>query len=419
MQEVSSSFDSHAHPTRVFKIAFVGSTNTFTLPYALRLKELGHVVAYYVDYPLSEQLHRPEFHYSNISYPYPDWIKEVKFLRISLEWLLPFGQISNFVSSLRQESYDAIILCGTWHKIAFRFPGKTKIYGFFHGSDLDVIASYRHCFKRALKRSFLIKLPSLIYFLIDTTLHRFGISKMSGINYYWKGLFLEGDILIDQIFANKPYYRFLTRGADCSTSTVVPTSNRTGSQVSIICATRFLWQKPFSGDFADFEYKGNDILLEGFSRFINRHHVGCRLTLFEKGPHVQEAKILSERLKIDHLIDWQKTVSKIVLQQMYLDADIIIDQLGSHIIGNAGIDGMLMGKPVIANVNPVSLIKSEMPPIFLCQASNPNEVAKWLARLVFSPALRKKIGIRSRLTIMNYHSASRTCQEILDDLCKS
>ena len=68
-------------------IVFLGSMNAMPMMYALELKKKGFEVIYFVDAPVSDKLCRPENHFSDIQYPYPDWIVEVS---LKTQMLLPF-----------------------------------------------------------------------------------------------------------------------------------------------------------------------------------------------------------------------------------------------------------------------------------------------------------------------------------------
>ena len=60
------------------KIGFLGNSNNYPFRLAQALRALGHDVVFFVDRPRSESRHRPECHYTDVPYPYPNWVREIE-----------------------------------------------------------------------------------------------------------------------------------------------------------------------------------------------------------------------------------------------------------------------------------------------------------------------------------------------------
>jgi len=87
------------------KIGFFGNTNNFPLMLARAFQRLGHEVACIVH--RTDPLHRPEYRYDDISYPYPDWIHEI-LLTDAQHFVIGNRQRNRAVGLLR--SCDFVIL---------------------------------------------------------------------------------------------------------------------------------------------------------------------------------------------------------------------------------------------------------------------------------------------------------------------
>src|SRR5262245_56240619 len=91
------------------KVGFAGNTNNYPFRLAQSLRELGHEVVVFVDRPREETRHRPEYHYTDVSYPYPTWIREIRPLTSKQIVLYPWSLSSVFRSL---EMCDGVVLNG-------------------------------------------------------------------------------------------------------------------------------------------------------------------------------------------------------------------------------------------------------------------------------------------------------------------
>jgi hypothetical protein len=394
------------------KICFLGSINCLTFWYALELRGLGYHVDYYVDYSPEYVLHRPEFHLPDICYPYPTWIKEISRPSRLLNFYLPFSKVFLFSRFLSHEGYAMVVTTGIWHRIIPVMRKNSVRVCFFAGSDLEVYSSYQAALKLVKFRSVLAPF-NLVLRLIETYLLRLAICQADAINYFQEGAFPNVDRMLSRIFKRKFFVRMKSRGVSALKVSSATTSTRSGSGVVILSATRHLWEHPMPQGFSLWENKGNDIMIRGISNFYKDTNTELVVHLFEKGPHVLESKRLAVDLGIQHLIHWHEECTPIELRQFFADADIVIDQLGNHMLGDSGVTGLLACKPVIANSHAAKYKKAGQNPLPICEAVNESDVAHWLNLLVFNPGLRDEYGKRGQEYLLSTNSSITTAHELI------
>jgi glycosyltransferase involved in cell wall biosynthesis len=408
----------HSHtmkllPRKAYKIAFIGNVNCMTFQYALILKKEGHDITVFIDSARDQELHRPEYRYLEINYPYPNWIQEIEPPARDLSFLLPIGKLGELLKSLNTGDYDAVVLNGVWHKIGSGISNpKTSVICFFSGSDLDLSASY----KQAISRLSLFSLIDIFRFpmrLMETWLHRKGIRAACLINYYPQGISPQGDYIIRSIMRGHQYQRISIRGLAVDEIKYSPASDRVGSDVIVFNPTRFLWSEPLPSGFTIEENKRNDIMLRGIARYIANSKTAVKIILIEKGAQLAETKDLIKELGISRFVNWCPEMSPVEIREWYKKADIVFDQLGRHWVGAGGLDAMLTGRPVIANGRPDIFSQILGEPIPLCQATNEYEVESWLSDLINSPQLRKRIGDTCREFVIKHFDASKTANAIV------
>jgi len=399
-----------------FKIAFIGNVNCMTFRYALEVRRLGHDVVFFVDYPRSEKLHRPENRFSEITFPYPDWIREIRPPRRDISFLVPVGEIKELITELNSGGYDAVVFNGCWHKIGVFISRRTRVLCFFSGADLDVKASYKAVLHAKHSTNVIAHYVKTLLRLCETWLHRRGIRRASLINYFPEGVVPAADRLINEIMKGRDFHRIQVRGLTVDDVEYSPPSTRVGADVVIFNPTRFLWKNPLPLGYAMEENKRNDIMLRGIATFYNKTGLAIKVVLVEKGAQLTETKALIDELGIAHLVSWRQEMSQKEIFQHYQDSDVIFDQLGIHWVGHGGLDAMLVGRPVIANGRPDVFNKILGETIPLCQATNEEEVADWLAKLAMNPELRKEIGLRSREFVIRNFNATDTARQIVKHL---
>ncbi len=400
-----------------FRIAFVGNVNCMPFSYAQEIKRLGHEVVFFISNTRTEKLHRPEFRFSYISYPYEDWIKEIDTPKRDMEFIFPSGSLAKLISHLKAGDYDAVVLNGTWHKLAnhFKESDHIQVVSLFSGADIDVMADYNNVISSLFLSSRFIDLLKVPIRLLEVWFHRRGIRRASLVNYYPEGVSLVGDMLITQIMRGKSFYRLQIRGMVTELVNYCPASNRTGADVVVFNLARFLWKEPLPKGYTSAENKRNDIMLKGIAEYYKKTGVPIKVILIEKGAQLEETKALIDDLSISHLISWHKEMTFQEILHFYEMSDIVFDQLGNHFV-SGGMDAMLTGRPVIGNGRPEVFTKLVGQPLPICQANCVDDVVKWLEVLVDNPELRRSIGVNSRAYILKHINSVDTSRQIIKHL---
>lgn len=368
-------------------IVFLGSMNAMPMMYALELKKKGFEVIYFVDAPVYDKLCRPENHFSDIEYPYPDWIVEIN---LKTQMLLPFFRILfsayldwkiNKRSNKRPQVY---VLNGFFISLSsFLGSGIPKI-ALSHGSDLDSwadvggAATLANNFCGFSIFKFFPKILSKLLIKYVVVKQFNGFVESNKVVYFPYGFNAAGDLVIDALRKKGVhcYERYdisfeplknQNRSFNCSNNRLV-----------VFSGVRFTY-KTFSEGNADYN-KGNDIIISGLAKYY-QYNKNMEIHFVEKGPDVDDAKRLCKEFGLEHAVIWHKEMRFIELLDLYQKSDICFDQLGSHWIGAIGAYAMYLGKPLIANDNlPVKVgIWPRNNPI--CSAVTAEEVFNQLKRL--------------------------------------
>ncbi len=382
------------------KIGFLGNTNNYPFIIASQMREMGCEVVLFVDAPASELLNRPEQYSHDISYPYPDWIKEKPSLRKSLN--IHFPQIFERDVIKEINTCDAVILNDYGHRFKNFISPSIPSINMFSGSDLEIMGDIENVIQLKLNNDRLKYFPGFlkkVYARFSVKQLRKAISQASMISYFPKGLVPFGDRILDEIFKGKPFNRFahihvITEGYQYHT----PAENEI---FRIFSFTRFMWKKPFPPGLNDWENKGNDIMIKGIALFLLTYNKPLNIHLIEKGIHVEETKELIKTLGFSNMVTWHKEMPFKELQDHIIEADVIFEQLGTHFI-SGGFYAMLQGRPVIGNARPeiFDLITGEKTPV--CHATTAEQVCKWLQQLTSNKDLIGDIGKKSRQYVLDH-----------------
>lgn len=400
-------------------IIFIGSMNAMPMMYALELQKKGYEVIYFVDSPASDKLSRPENHFSDIEYPYPEWIIEVN---IKTQMLLPFFR-----------KYFAEFLDAKTSKIINKPPQAYVLNGFFislvpflqkdvpkvalsHGSDLDSWADIDGV--EVLSDSFHVHsiFKYIPKFLAKKLIKKVVLRQFNGFNsadkvvYFPYGFSSNGDRVIDKL---------RQRGIACHERYDIsfePLKNQSrtckeaGDKLVVFSGVRFTYDT-FSEGNSEYN-KGNDLIIKGLARFY-QDHKELVVHFVEKGPDVGKAKLLCKETGLEPAVVWHKEMKFIELLGLYEQSDVCFDQLGRHWIGAIGGYALWLGKPLIANDRlPVDIgFWPKVNPI--CTASNAKEVCDWLYKLDVYKA-RKDISDRSKCFAEEYMSPSKLLRCLFD-----
>lgn len=98
--------------------------------------------------------------------------------------------------------------------------------------------------------------------------------------------------------------------------------------------------------------------------------------------------------------------------EMYLTADIIVDQILCGTYGMLSVEAMAMGKVVVAYVR--EDVKQHFPDPLPIVVANPDTVRDVLASLLQNPQLCRKIGEAGRAYVKQYHAVEKVIPALLD-----
>lgn len=401
-------------------IVFIGSTNAMPMMYAIELKKMGYDVLYFVDRPQKDALNRPENHFSDIDYPYPDWIVEIS---LRSQMLIPyfrlfFSMYLNFkIKSLRNLDPQLYVLNSLFISLAPYLVKKSAYsISLTHGGDLDSwadIEGAKELSESFSSHSFFKYLPKFLSRkLIVLAVHRqfYALTKTNLVVYFPYGFNAYGDRVIDALKRNgvPTYGRY-----DISFE---PLKNQNreykerSSKFVVFSGVRFTY-KTFSEGNNGYS-KGNDVIIKGLAKFFKKYS-DLEVHFVEKGLDFNYAKKLCEDTGLAPAVVWHKEMSLIKLFSLYLNADVCFDQVGCHWIGAIGGYALYLGKPLIANVDaPVNAgLWPEDNPIF--SASNEDEVFQRLEELRVD-SVRKAAHRSSKKFVEKHMSPHKALKDIFD-----
>lgn len=400
-------------------IVFLGSMNAMPMMYALELRKKGYDVLYFVDRPVSDALSRPENHFSEITYPYPDWIVEF-FLpsQIALPYMRRCfaKKIKREVFARRRGDVQVYILNGLFISLAPYLGQDSVRVALSHGSDLDSwadvdgMADLSISFRR---RSVFKYLPFFaVRPLIAIAVRRqYGGAAACGcVVYFPKGFNEFGDRVLRRLSSGG--VRILER-YDVSFEPLKNESRgfkEPGENLIVLSAVRFLFRTFVEGN--EGYSKGNDIIIDGLARYCNENP-RVQVHFVEKGPDVQLAKEMCQEKGLGANVIWHKEMRFIELLDLYRQADICFDQVGQHWIGAVGGYALWLGKPLIANdERPVRTgFWPKDNPVF--SAASAEDVYRHLKALT-DPDIRRKASIESKRFAEYHMSPSRLLSDLFE-----
>ena len=390
----------------------MGNMNNKSFMLAREYKRMGYDVVFIIHYHKENKLCRPEYRYKDIQYPYPEWIVEEVLPEAKL-YLFGLGSYINKIKSILNQC-DYVFLNDSGHLFRNFLDKKVVSASLASGADLDASANYSAITKETFrKNSFLIACLKYPFTMYKTFLQRKGFEKAEIITYFPKGINIEGDIIIDKIqHKNKNISREFFQMSEVNDLKFTHLPN---NKIPILfSATRFEWGNDSS--ILQKWSKGNDIMIRGVALFYEKTKTKIFLNLVEKGSSVKKTKELINSLGIEDIVIWHKEMSQKEVYEWYEKSDVIIEQLGNHLIAMAGLDAMAIGRPVIGNarnkiLEPVIGEKSAV-----CDASTPEEVCQWIERLILDQNEKKVISLQSRKYVEQHFAPSKYATRFLDIL---
>lgn len=387
------------------RYCFIGNANNYPFRLALALRRQGESVTFVID--SVNKLDRPENSYPEFADGYPDWVKDMG------------GCVSHYYHHLFPKIFlrrivriaktaDVLIVNGLWPIFA-KASGK-PYYVILTGSDLGVYCdpeSAKKLVQSGHERISCLRKKARERVLKNiTSLQSEAIRSATAFNYLKQGMLQSAEEIIEKIkpIGIRTSYFF----SDIVGVQKKPLPNNRIPQ--IICGARINWVRPLPPGFNEQDYKGTDILVRGFAKFLQSGgHM--QLTLVRKGLHILETERLIKDLGIGCYVSWVDEMSQSELLDLYAKSDIVIDHFGVSAIGMAGVDAMALGRPVIAASGLGNCDSSQTDCCPICHAATPNKVCAQLTFLSLTNN-RKECGDRSTVFVRDHVSAEAAAREI-------
>lgn len=379
------------------------------MTYALKFKDDGFDVRYVVETERDNYLMRPEHQFpSKVSYPYPDWIKEIPWENNLLKYgLLPY---SNPEAIQAMTDRDVIFLNDYGIALAPHLPKRAIKIAISSGGDIDQTCSWaiiESQARSALPHKF--RLAWWVLAIRRTLIQRSGLKHCQAISYFPKGLNPDGDMLIEGItnsFAPFLIPRYEVNFEAAGTS-MKPQHDRTLSE--ILVPVRF---KITTAKGTEIEYKGNDIILRALAKYRERNSQ-IKIHLMRKGDpqDLELADRMCSDLDLKKNIIWHDPMPLADLFRLYEQSDVCIDQVGTHWMGANGCYALYIGRPLITNARPEimeSFWGSKSP---ILNAKNERQIIDHLIHCE-DPANRREIAAAGHAFARNYLDVNVTYQKL-------
>ena len=389
------------------KIGFIGSMNAMPMQYALKFKEDGFDVKYVVESTQDKILMRPETYFKDITYPYPNWIKEIPFEKTLFK--LFFNKY--FTKKLRNEmsDRDVIFFNHYGHHVSRHFKDKIIKIALFSGADLDVQCNYDQISNSINKKdNVIVQYLKKILLKISIDNYRKGIKSCDILSYFPVGMNGVGDKLIKEIMQGKSFIDIRRYDANFKDIGVEYVGANKNEKLVICSAVRFLIETTEQNTF---EYKGNDLIIKAIAKFyaVNKN---IEVHFVEKGPKedIAIAKKLCRDLGIDDIVIWHQQMSLDNLLELYKKSDVLFDQVGRHWLGGVGMYATYMGKPLIANARLDVFKEMWGEDIPILDASTVDEIYNHLINCQ-SFDYREEVGKASHLFAKENFDGERVCNQ--------
>lgn len=391
------------------KIGFLGNTNNFPFMLARAFRRAGHDVVSIVN--RKENLHRPEFRYSDITYPYPEWIREII-----------FPDEAAFVtrSPARREALKILRACdfvvlndlGTGMAADIGRPYLSLLTG----ADLSFYcdpASGSRVLGAMTTRNPLKRIWGRVVWKRLLDAQRDGVRRASLVFHFARGLIPTGDALLDDLGVDDTRRIFFLMADIAAIACSDPPNN---SRLRTFCATRLTWQKPMLPGDSHLDFKGSDVMVRGLGLFHRKTSAPLDVNLVRKGRHVEETVKLVADEDLASVTTWHDEMSQADIWRQYAQAELVFEQFGDGIVAMAGLEAMASGRPVIANGRPDILEPLLGEPSPICQATEPEQVCQHLEQLTQDPEYKRALGLRSREWVERHFTPDAAARRILEHL---
>lgn len=388
------------------KIGFLGNTNNYPCMLALAFRRMGHDVQVIVS--RKDRLHRPESRYSDIMFPYPDWIREIVFPD-EVAYVSRCWQRKSAISVLRDCDFVVLNDLG----ICLASDIGRPCLAMLTGSDLSFYCSPSS--EDRVVAGMTTRNPVKRFYgrwqwrrLLER--QRAAVKNSVLVYHFARGLIPESDVLLDEIGVTEAQRIFFLM-ADVGEIAHRPVMDR--ERLRTFCATRLTWKLPLLAGDSPLDFKGSDVMVRGLGLFWRRHGVPLDIQFVRKGRHIAETIALLREEGLEPQVSWHDEMTQAEVWRQYALADVVFEQFGSGLVTMAGLEAMAAGRPVIGNGRPeiIEPMVGEKSPI--CQAVDPEGVCRQLELLAFDRQMREEVGRLSREWVERHFAPERAAEQIL------
>ncbi|MCQ9373887.1 hypothetical protein NMQ14_06440 [Methyloversatilis sp. XJ19-13] len=392
-------------------IAIFGNTNNYPLLLAQGLKLLGHNVRLIIN--RKDLLHRPEARYHEWADAYPDWV-------------LDCSDITDDDIAFKTPAIDEALHHLT-HKVDLAILNDSGLAfaAFLHsphialltGSDLAYYANFDLLRLRTQLWDLEFKRSSrgrrhLAQYTDFVARQRDGILASEVVCYGQRGLIPSGDRMLDEIGVqdSRRLMLYLSNTLDLQ-----PQTAPRNEQLSILSGSRIVFNPQKNTSLSAMDFKGTDVLLNGFSEFIKSGRQAV-LRLPRKGQDLGAAEALVQTLGISDYVTWMDETSLTNYYQEVIAADLVCDQFGTSFPGMVTTDAYAMGRPVMAKLRN-EIFSTRFPePLPGFDASTPEQIFEQLTAVNSTRDRLVEMGEKSRAFAEQYLSPRSMAEQLLEKL---
>lgn len=173
------------------------------------------------------------------------------------------------------------------------------------------------------------------------------------------------------------------------------------------------------------QWKRNDLLLEGYAKFLARTGAkDAALVLLDRSAstEIERAKAIIERLGIGEHVFWLKApralgFTRAEMIKLYSLADVVADDFGIGWFGSVVLEGLSISRPVISYVD--EAVMDQLYPWHpILSPRTADEVGNHLALLYTQPSYRSAVGQKGREWIEQFHAPQSASQLYVEQICQ-
>ena len=334
------------------KAVVIGSMNCMPTEYAIVLKKYFKTVVHYYDAPATNTLSNPTVRWGERSSARTAGVvlRSLYFSKYPF-FLLP--QLFHRKILKEIDDADLIILSGASISFArfIKTSGK-KVIALSYGSDISLFCNPIWPAMRVPNASIMKVLIGKCLKPLKTKFSKYqieGLRKSTHYSYFIPGLDPETDLLLGRLLTGQstsirlPRYSIELNSLENTNAN--PQLTNLKNQYKIVFPVRF----------SDDELIGNKgwrLLFNALNIYRLKTDQKFICVCFKKGNYPLALKYAQD-LGIADCIEWHDVVPFSILTQYYMAADVVVEQLGTHWIGQ-GLYAMLLGKPVIGKVSTIA-----------------------------------------------------------------